>query len=236
MAYGMAQDYGIAVYTPDLRGHGASEGPKGDAPSPRQVWEDVVSILKFARQKNLDSLVPLFLGGHSSGGGLVINFATWMRTTLESADLIPKLSGFLLLSPELGHLSGTARPGRIDFAKVNVLAFIVNGVSGGAWLGHNPAVKFNYPPEILKEDPGMCAYNTVHMANAISPESPREQVQAMESDHFPLGLWVGQEDELFDATKVAEYAKDSCILQDETHLGILVNAHQSLGPWILRHI
>lgn len=34
LARGLVEDYNLRVFTPDLRGHGASGGPRGDAPNP----------------------------------------------------------------------------------------------------------------------------------------------------------------------------------------------------------
>ena len=38
MARGLADQFGITVYLPDIRGHGVSGGSRGDAPSKEQVW------------------------------------------------------------------------------------------------------------------------------------------------------------------------------------------------------
>ena len=39
--------YHIATYLVDMRGHGMSGGPRGDAPSPQQVWTDVGTVVQF---------------------------------------------------------------------------------------------------------------------------------------------------------------------------------------------
>jgi len=258
LAHELSSRHGVAVYTPDLRGHGVSGGPRGDSPSAEQVWRDVRTVLEYARGKEEEGDIPLVLGGHSSGGGLVINYATWVqqqqqqqgeenKSGSDDSDSgstrvppPPLVSGYLLVAPELGYRSGTARPGRVEFARVNVLAFIVNGITG--FMGHNGAVRFNYPPDIL-EDGRMCSYNTVNMANAITPENPREQVGGMVP---PLvGLWVGGDDELFDAEKVAAFVATTkennngsigTVVPKENHLGIVTNAHKWLGPWIEEHV
>jgi alpha-beta hydrolase superfamily lysophospholipase len=56
----------------DLRGHGRSQGPRGDTPSYDQLLEDIGSRIRRAR-----SMFPhkkVFLYGHSLGGNLVLNF------------------------------------------------------------------------------------------------------------------------------------------------------------------
>ena len=38
---GLSSRFNIAVITPDIRGHGDSEGERGDTPSTEQVFDDV---------------------------------------------------------------------------------------------------------------------------------------------------------------------------------------------------
>ena len=251
IARGLAEKFGIVVYLPDLRGHGSSGGARGDAPSKEQVWRDVDTVLEFVAAKHDASNRRIFLGGHSSGGGLVVNYATAAQEGIaalapSAASILRNIEGYVLVSPELGYSSGTARPNRTDFATVNLLTFIANGIFGV--LGHSKAVKFNYPSELLEADKGMVGFNTINMANAITPETAAEQMQAMGKNHIdndvprkPIGLWVGSSDELFDAEKVVglvpkkNHDKDNIIgeiLPGKNHLGILVGVHEYIGPWI----
>ena len=252
MAEGLAREYGISVYLPDLRGHGCSGGPRGDAPSQEQVWRDISTVLDFvARDQNkldVDNKGEklsnkIYLGGHSSGGGVVVNYVSWQDKNQSSVAI----SGYVLVAPQLGHNSCTARPktsNRPDFAKVNIPAFIFNGIFGV--LGNFAAVQFNYPADILEQDEGMVAFNTVNMANAITPVDPKAQIEtSMGQDSLstlqspPIGLWVGSEDELFLPEKVAAYIPSSeknvgIVVPGENHLGILVRVHEQIGPWITR--
>lgn len=82
---------GFAVCAFDLRGHGRSEGPIGDAPSYEQLLDDIDLLLHEARQR-FGSEVPLFLFGHSHGGGLVLNYALRRH---------PCLNGVIATSPWL---------------------------------------------------------------------------------------------------------------------------------------
>lgn len=231
LARGLSEQYGMTVFLPDIRGHGTSGGARGDAPSKEQVWRDIDTALDFVQKHNHNA--EIYLGGHSSGGGLVVNYATEENES-NKKNII---EGYILVSPELGYLSGTARPDRKDFAKVNILAFIANGFFGV--MGHNKAVQFNYPSELLEAEKNMVAFNTVNMANAITPEAPKEQLKSMtRSDSSkPVALWVGSDDELFDAQKVADYVPTSesnagKVLPGKNHLGILVEIHEEIGPWI----
>lgn len=226
LAQKLASDHDVTVYLPDLRGHGESGGPRGDAPCQEQVWEDVESVLKFANKHT-----KLFLGGHSSGGGLVVNYATG-----TNPRTIP-IAGYVLVAPQLGYLSGTARPSnkRSTFASVNIFAFVLNGIFG--IMGHSRAVKFAYPERILEQDPRMVAFNTVNMANAITPSGPSDQFQTINNSTLPVGLWIGANDEIFVPDKVTEFVPAtppnvSAVVPEATHLGILFAVHDAIGDWL----
>mmetsp|Transcript_31652 Transcript_31652/g.62707 ORF Transcript_31652/g.62707 Transcript_31652/m.62707 type:complete len:314 (+) Transcript_31652:293-1234(+) len=240
MARKLSDECGITVHTPDLRGHGASQGPRGDAPSAEQLWRDVDSLLEFVREDNQEEGTPIFLGGHSSGAGLVLNYTTWAAKPSKGQASAPStkvpIAGYLLLSPQLGYVAKVDRPDQKPrFARVSVLSFIVNGLSGGLFLGHSRAVRFNYPQRILDQDPLLVAFNTVNMANGISPEKPRKQMEALEAAG-DMGLWIGADDELFIAEKVAGFAKEGKVIPQQTHVGIVLHAHKWLGPWLLDRI
>jgi len=82
--------HGISVFTSDLRGHGLSEGARGDAPSFDALLSDVDLLLDTA-QANLPGL-SRFLLGHSLGGNLVLNYALRRQ---------PLLRGLVAINPWL---------------------------------------------------------------------------------------------------------------------------------------
>ena len=234
LAAGLRDGAGIVVYTPDLRGPGASQGAPGDAPTTERLFEDVEAFVSHARTAWPD--LPLFLGGHSSGGGLVLNYSSW-----EGRGPV---AGYVLLSPQLGFRSDTERepgPEGADtppFAEVSLLPFVVHAMTGGWLMGHREAVRFNYPSEILDADPGMVSGYTVNFANGVTPQAPFEQFAALDA---PVGLWIGGDDELFEPEAVVAFvdlatsvraASTAAVLPGGTHLGVLVDAHEAIGPWL----
>jgi hypothetical protein len=74
------------------------------------------------------------------------------------------------------------------------------------------------------------------MANAVTPSSPREQLNQLKK---PLGVWIGDSDELSDADKVVSFVKSAYPgayvkkVLGEKHLSILIQGAQYIGPWIL---
>jgi acylglycerol lipase len=228
---GLRSRYGVAVYMPDIRGHGASGGPRGDAPTPDQVWADISTLIRHVRAET--PAVPIFLGGHSSGAGLTLNYAS--RPEHEP------VGGYVFLSPQLGPQSGTDRPSlQAPFVRVDGESFAAYAVSAGTAHGHDYAVRFNYPEDVLAADPGLVAAITVTMSVSLTPVAPREQLASLDA---PLGLWIGSEDELFEPDAVLAYAalakpvragSEARVIPGAKHLSVLVEAHDTIGPWIAR--
>lgn len=65
MAREASERYAIAVYLFDIRGHGHSQGSRGDAPSPQHLWRDIDVAFDMVTKEN--SEMPIMLAGHSSG-------------------------------------------------------------------------------------------------------------------------------------------------------------------------
>ena len=61
---------GVNVYAVDLFGHGRTEGPKGHTRSMDDYLWQVDFLVGMIKQLNL----PLFIYGHSMGGGVVLNY------------------------------------------------------------------------------------------------------------------------------------------------------------------
>jgi alpha-beta hydrolase superfamily lysophospholipase len=229
LGHGLQTQFDMVVYTPDIRGHGASGGLRGDAPNPGQVWADITTLIKHIRAEYPQ--LPLFLGGHSSGAALALNYAS-------QPDREP-VSGYVFLSPQWGSRAHIDRPSlAAPFAMVDGSAFAANAMSGGVTHGHDYAVRFNYPIEALAADPGLVAAITVNMSHALMPAAPDRQFAALDR---PFGLWIGAEDELFLPDKVLAFAdlavavrteSEAGRIPDAKHLSILVRAHETIGPWL----
>lgn len=236
LAAGLRDDAGVAVYTPDIRGHGESGGERGDAPSPEQLLRDVETFVDLVRDAHPDR--PIFIGGHSSGAGLSLNYSAWEARS--------SVDGYVFLSPQLGFRSDTdrkqAREQVAPFVRVRLTPFVVNAMSGGSLMGHTKAVIFHYPEEALTADPLMVTAYTVNLANGITPKAPQDQFAELDR---PFGLWIGAEDELFEPDKVIAFGRLATRVRDDSaavvvpgqkHLGILVSAHEIMGPWIARRV
>ncbi|PKG37477.1 alpha/beta fold hydrolase [Psychromonas sp. Urea-02u-13] len=227
---GLRNDFDIAVYMPDIRGHGASGGERGDAPNVEQVWSDINTMVNTARDTYPD--LPIFIGGHSAGAGLALNYSSW--------DEKAEIEGYAFLAPYFGYRSKTnydEGDSEVEFSSVTVSDFVINTLSGGLLLGHSKAVKFNFPDAVLKANPEIVPFNTVNMANAVTPHSPESQF----SDVEKFGLWIGKQDEAFDPLKVIMFAQDNSatkakkeieMIDNANHFSIILNGSDLIGPWL----
>lgn len=232
LGVGLSKDFDVAVYMPDLRGHGYSEGSRGDSPSPEQVWKDVNSIINHVRIKHSD--LPLYLGGHSGGAGLALNYSSW-------PDRLP-IEGYVFIAPYFGYRSKTEyEKKKVEFTSVDVSAFVINSISGGLLMGHSKAVRYHFPEDVLEQNTKIVTFNTVNMSNALTPNSPHSQFSKLNK----FGLWIGKNDEAFDPSKVVKFSehnrKKEAISIIKTvdglnHFSILLKSHKLIGPWLLNQI
>ncbi|MCR6790115.1 alpha/beta fold hydrolase [Bacillus thuringiensis] len=228
----LSQNYGIATYLPDIRGHGMSGGDRGDTPSMQQVYNDITSMIETAHREFPS--VPVFLGGHSAGAGLVINYF--------NSPHHANVDGYLFIAPDFGTKSHTMREGFGDFASVCTKAFVINKLSGGILKGHEIGVRYNYPEESMKSNIGLIQYVSVNMALALNPSNPSKEFANIDK---PFGIWIGSEDEIMLPKKIIDFANQTKIeslqshieiVPGEKHITILNNIAKKMGPWILQSL
>lgn len=199
MAEQLSSYHNIATYLFDIRGHGCSGGPRGHASSTFLPWEDISCSIHFLRAQYEST--PIYLGGHSSGAGLVLNYSAWKHRLSVDA--------YVMVAPELGFrfpaqhktFSDTLMSRRTTpFTEVNVKAFIANSIFGTS--GDSMAVKFNYSPKMIAE--GFLPGYTVNMSRAVTPDDPMEYLRSL---HTPTCILLGEEDELIDPKKFIALAE-----------------------------
>ncbi len=226
LAKDLKEKYNIQTILIDLVGHGKSDGRRGDCSSPKSVYEDIDQLAQLVNTDN----TPIYLGGHSSGGGMILNYKKWGKDSV--------FSGYIFISPEFGYKSKTEREGRTEFGDVKVWKFALNAMSFGLLFQHSYAVEFNYPEELIKAESLIVTKLTVNMANASTPKKPKKQIAVINK---PIAIFVGKNDELFDPAKVVEYKEYQAnknpnsvseIIDDENHLSILLNIGDKMGETI----
>ena len=228
----LSQRYDIATYLPDIRGHGLSGGDRGDTPTVQQIYTDATALIQGIRRQY--PTTPLFLGGHSAGAGLVIDYANSPNHEL--------VTGYLFVCPDFGRKSNTVRlQGPSSFISVITKPFVVNAITRGLLMAHTYALRFNYSKEALQSGAGLIQYNTVDMALALNPQKPGHELAAIDR---PFGLWIGANDEVMYPDRIVAYAQHATrvisisqveIVPGETHLSILSSIASRIGPWVKDH-
>lgn len=92
----------IAVEALDLRGHGQSDGERAIVRSFNEYLGDVSSFLKRVKERN--GVLPVFLLGHSMGGGITALFVLTRK---------PDVAGVILSGPALTSSRGRRVMGRV---------------------------------------------------------------------------------------------------------------------------
>jgi hypothetical protein len=87
---------------------------------------------------------------------------------------------------------------------------------------------------VLESNKGLLAWNTINMAKTLMPQDPGPQMDQID---VPLGLWMGECDEILNTRKVTSFASRSrVIVKGANHLRILVCMHNFLGLWIQENL
>lgn len=105
---------GIAVYSPDYRHHGLSEGEKGDMPDPMRLVQDMNELADEIRSRHPKA--KLIAAGESMGGAVCINLLIKNRALAD---------GMILFAPALfPHIE--ASPREVDAAPVFLSSILKN--------------------------------------------------------------------------------------------------------------
>ncbi|MCA9921711.1 MAG: lysophospholipase [Anaerolineales bacterium] len=94
---------GYTIYAFDHRGHGRSPGPRGFINAYIEFRGDVDNFLQLVREREPER--PLFLMGHSMGGGIVINYVLHAPEGLAGVIASAPAIGKLNVPPFLAFLS-----------------------------------------------------------------------------------------------------------------------------------
>jgi alpha-beta hydrolase superfamily lysophospholipase len=139
---------GFDVFAFDQRGHGRSEGARGDTPSATARLEDVALAIDALRSS---AAGPLLLLGHSLGGMVAARFvAGWLEAPRPA--WWREVDGLVLSSPALAAEMTAAQ--RLLLAVAGRLAphlAVGNGLQP-AWISRDPAVVAAYVADPLVHD------------------------------------------------------------------------------------
>jgi alpha-beta hydrolase superfamily lysophospholipase len=216
-----------SVYVPDLRGHGASGGRRGDVDYIGQLEDDIVDFIVAI--SDVKPRAKVFLLGHSSGGGLVVRFAGGRRISVGERPTpghMP-IAGYILLAPFLGATVATTRPASGGWADVDAPAIVdlATRTARGDSTGQDQIVlRFN-KSSAQRTGREVLGYSYRMMVSY----HPRADLAAdLAAIDAPLLLLAGARDEAFVAVRyapiISPYAAGTFkVLPDTGHLGLVVS-------------
>lgn len=178
---------GIAVYAPDIRGHGAT-GQRGDIDYDGQLDDDLTALVEAVKARHPQA--PLVLLGLSSGGGYALH--------ASAAPIGKAFARTVLLAPMLGRNAPTVKPGMYDWASPSVPRIIglrVLNTFGLRALNGLPVLSFAVMPEHVKMATIEYSYRLWRGFGTADYASD------LRGAHSPLAVFVGEKDELFDASR-----------------------------------
>jgi len=223
-------DAGLAqVYTPDLRGHGKSPERRGDVDHIGQLEEDLAVFIAMIQRDHYEKTI--ILGGHSSGGGLVVRFSGSPYRHLVDA--------YLLLSPFLKYNAPTMRPDSggwaIPYTGRIIGLRLLNNV-GIRRFNYLPVIGFNMPVEV-RDGTETLTYS-YRLNTSYAPGNYKKDLAKISQ---PLLVVVGQADEAFLPDRfeptISQYVKaEVALLEDVTHMGVVVGpeVRPVIGRWLER--
>ncbi len=126
------------VVLPNLRGHYQSGRHRGDVEYVGQYEDDLDDLIKFLRAEGHDG--PITLGGHSSGGGLAIRFA--------SGPYAREVSSYLIMTPIIPQspvVRGGTAGGWVNLNLKRLFGLLVLNAIGIHGFNGLPIIDFNKP-------------------------------------------------------------------------------------------
>ncbi|MEO6278257.1 lysophospholipase [Roseateles sp.] len=138
---------GWDVHGWDHRGHGLSEGPRGDIPDAEALLRDTARVIDTVRRPG----GRFVLLGHSLGGVIAARFAAEALSNHPAAWSRP-LDGLVLSSPALDPGLGGAQKLALAVAEKLTPGLAVGNGLKPAWISRDPAVVQAYAADPLVHD------------------------------------------------------------------------------------
>jgi alpha-beta hydrolase superfamily lysophospholipase len=207
---------GAEVWTPDLRGHGASVGVRGDVAYTNQYEHNLADVIAYVRTQRPNG--KLVLAGYELGGGLALRYARWSPP--QAVD------GYVLLAPTLGNNAPTERP---DASLARVYQPRVMGIMMLHGLGISA---FDGKP-VMEVDGFQYSYRAMRNIGIIHYQ------QALAADSKPMLVLVGERDRVlnaanFPATFGQHAGNKTVVLPGAEHAAVLDSApaKQTVVDWL----
>ena len=199
----------------DYRGHGLSDGNRGDSPNKERWIADLAESVKYIKSLGYPKVIIL---GHSLG----------VASAICAANAVPdEISGLILLSGAYEGKKGLTKPPPF-FQKTKILASsifrpsyqVVEYYRDGMTGSKDPLFNFSY---------------TLRFLTMLDVK----QLRLPKNLNIPVLVGVGDKDELFDIDKVKEFydavpgnKKEFLVMKNTTHARIPVESWEEIVNWL----
>ncbi len=217
---------GVTIRAFDLPGHGHTDGRRGVIPSPGKVYDTIDTVIRGIRAEFPD--VPLFLYGHSLGGGIVLNYLVRRKPMITGAIVT---SSWVLVS---------ANPPKAKVLLANVAKRLMPGMTLASGLDTQFLSRDPEAVGAYKNDPLIHGQISVGLYGWITDAAAETMARASEIT-VPLLLAHGRDDMIMSpagSMQVAETAPRATLkLWDEgyheLHNDLLKEEHfEFIAEWI----
>ena len=206
---------GYTTFGLDYRGHGLSDGNRGDSPGKERWIADLAESVKYIKGLGFSKVIVL---GHSLG----------VASAICAADAAPKeISGLILLSGAYEGRKGLSKPPTL-FQKTKILASAIFRPS-------YPAVEYYRDGMTVSKDTLFNFRYTLRFLTMMDVK----QLRLPKDLNVPVLVGVGDKDELFAIDKVKDFydlipgnQKTFLVMKNATHAKIPLDCWEEIVAWL----
>ncbi len=206
---------GYTTFGLDYRGHGLSDGNRGDSPGKDRWISDLAESVKYVKSLGFSRLIIL---GHSLG----------VASAICAADAVPnEISGLVLMSGAYEGRKGLSEPPGF-FEKTRILASVIFRPS-------YPAVEYYRKGMTGTNDSLFNFRYTLRYLTMLDVK----QLRLPKNMNIPVLVAVGDQDELFEVNKVRDFydsipgnQKEFLVMKNTTHAKIPPESWEQVVVWL----
>ncbi len=208
---------GYTTFGLDYRGHGLSDGNRGDTPGKDRFIADLAESVKYVKSLGFSKVVVL---GHSLG----------VASAICDTDAVPNaVAGLILLSGAYEGRKGLTKPPTL-FQKTRILASSIVRPS-------YPAIEYYRDGMTVSPDTLFNFRYTLRFLTMMDVK----QLRLPKDLNIPVLVGVGDKDELFEVDKVRAFydsipgnKKEFLIMKGATHAKISRENWEQVVDWLNR--
>ncbi|HEY4965418.1 MAG TPA: alpha/beta fold hydrolase [Puia sp.] len=209
---------GYTTFGLDYRGHGLSDGNRGDSPGKDRWIADLSESVTYVRGLGFSKVIVL---GHSLG----------VASAICAADAVPnEIAGLVLMSGAYEGRKGLSEPPGF-FEKTRILASAIFRPS-------YPAVEYYRKGMTVTKD---SLFNFRYTLRYLTMMDVK-RLRLPKDLNIPVLVTVGDQDELFEVDKVRDFydtipgnQKEFLVMKNTTHAKIPPESWQQVVDWLNRH-